>query len=245
MRKCNVSVPCMRGKLTMKRLLTTAAIVVGALYYFTAPAKADLISQGVVDLQGTGLGAVPTILTLATKNGQDTEESGKVSWNGSADVATADPTGVGGPLAGGAYTIGKSKLDGINNTVTLTDAGWQPKMGLGIIFNPNEPGNSQSITLNKLVLTVYGATTGDVLFSAPYVGAPIAFDATDSGTGKSGFLFTLDQTESDELNAAGVTGADHVGLFAYLTDASGGHETFFGSVFGEVPCDDCIGRAQR
>ena len=86
-------------------ILTLAAAA--CLLALGQSAQAHLIYMGPTDLVGTGLGAVPTILTMATKNGQSSEESGKVSWDGTKDVAVADPTGVGGPLAGGAYTINK------------------------------------------------------------------------------------------------------------------------------------------
>jgi hypothetical protein len=33
---------------------------------------------------------------------------------------------------------------------------------------------------------------------------------------------------------------DHVGLLAYATDATGGQETFFGTVIGVGTCDNCL-----
>jgi hypothetical protein len=220
-------------------LLATAAglaVVAGALA-FCAPAQAHLVFAGSVDLGGTGLGAVDTILTM-TSHGNGTVESGQVSWNGTTNVVTADPN------PPGVTAPGSTDMTGINHTVTMAQTGWTPTSGLGIVFNPAEPGPTggaaNSITLNGLALTVYGATTGDVLFSAPWTQGPMTLQAIDPGTGNSGFLFVLDQAEIDQLDHAGVGLNDHVGLFAWATDATGGQETFFGTVIGSGTCDDCV-----
>lgn len=216
----------------MTRLLTTTALVAGVLA-FGASAHAHLVYVGPIDLTGTGLGAVDTIMTFATANGQTTAESAQISWDGTKDVLTADPNPPG-------YTpTNSTKFDGINHTITMSLTGWTPGNGLGIVFNPSEPGGGNSdITLNNLVLTIYGATTGNVLFSAPWSG-PLTLDGS-GGTGQSGYLFVLDQTETNELNHAGVGANDHVGLLAYATNAQGAHETFFGTVIGVGECDNCV-----
>jgi hypothetical protein len=209
----------------MKKWLASLPIVLCAL---AAPADAHLVFQGPVDMTGTGLGAVPTIMTFATANGQSTQESAKISWNGTQDVLTLDPL----------TPAGSTKFDGINNTVTLSSTGWTPNKGLSILFNPSEPGSDPLLTLNALALTVYGATTGATLFSAPWEGNPLVLDG-QGGTGQTGYLFTLDQAETNDLNHAGVSGADRIGLLAYVTNASGAHETFFGSIFGSGTCTTC------
>ena len=110
----------------MTRLLTTTALVAGVLG-FGASAHAHLVYVGPVNLTGTGLGAVDTILTFATANGQTTNESAMISWDGSKDVLTADPNPPG-------YTpTGSTKFDGINHTITMSQTGWTPGNGLGIV----------------------------------------------------------------------------------------------------------------
>jgi len=220
---------CMRKSLNYGLAVGTlvAAGVLGSV-----SAKADLIYQGPIDLGGTGLGAVDTILTM-TSHGSGTAESGKVSWNGSANVVTADPNPPG-------YTpAGSTDMTGINHTITMGSTGWVAGDGLGIVFNPAEPGPvggvANAITLNNLVMTIYGATTGNTLFTAPWLGGPLTLEAVDPGTGNSGYLFTLNQLETTELNNSGVGLTDRIGLLAYATDATGGQETFFGTVIADAP----------
>ena len=52
-------------------------------------ARAELVFVSPVTIGGTGLGAVNTILTIQTANGQVTTEAGCVAWNGSASVRSS------------------------------------------------------------------------------------------------------------------------------------------------------------
>jgi len=212
--------------------LAVCALVAAGVLGTSASVKADLVYQGPIDLGGTGLGAVDTILTM-TSHGSGSNESGQVSWNGSANVVTADPSPPG-------YTpAGSTDMTGINHTITMSQTGWVHGDGLGIVFNPAEPGPvggaANAITLHNLVMTIYGATTGTALFTAPWLGGPLTLEAVDPGTGNSGYLFALDALETTELNNAGVGLTDHIGLLAYATDAQGGQETFFGTVIAHDP----------
>jgi hypothetical protein len=232
----------------MNRATTFHAAIVGAMGVLAValaptPVAAHLVFQGGIDLGGTGLGAVDTILTM-NGQGSETEESGKVSWNGTTNVVVGDPTGVGGPLAGGAYTLaGSTTMTGQNHTVTMTQTGWTAGEGLGIVFNPAEPGPvggaANAITLRQMTMTIY-ASDGSVQFTAPWSEGPLTLLAVDPGTGNTGYLFTLDQAETNALNHVTGIGPDsRVGLFAYVTDATGGNETFFGTVIQAGLCDDC------
>jgi hypothetical protein len=174
-----------------KHLLTVA---LATILLGTTAARADLVFEGSISLGGTGLGAVDTILTM-TSHGNGTSESGRVSWNGTSNVVTPDPTGVGGLLASGAFTSpGSTDMTGINHTVLMSQTGWTPGMGLGIVFNPAEPGPvgsiANQITLNNLVLTVYGATTGTALFTAPWLGGPMTLAASIRGQATAGSYST-------------------------------------------------------
>jgi hypothetical protein len=224
----------------MVEMLKKLTLALGFTTFLVSPAMADLIFRGAVDLQGTGLGAVDTILTM-TSHANGTSESGMVSWNGTTNVVTPDPNPPG-------YTPpGTTDMTGINQTITIATTGYTSGDNLGIMFNPVEPGpiggTPNSITLNNLVLTIYDGATGATEFTAPWLGGPLTLQAIDQGTGNSGYLFSLNQAEIDELTQAAVTGTDRIGLLAYATNATGGHETFFATVLaldGQCPNPPCV-----
>lgn len=187
------------------KLLTVAGSI--ALAFAATSANATLEFLGPVDLTGTGLGAVNTILTI-TSPANSTTESGSVTWNGSTDVTSGDT------LA-------------INHTLTITDLGAATAADFRVVFNPSEPGNdTNGITLTNLVATIY-SPTGTALWNSGNLPSPIVFSSTDLGTGKSGFLFGLDAPQAAAAQAFW-DGANHIGLLGSATDATGGVETFFG-----------------
>jgi hypothetical protein len=223
----------------MRKLLSGAIVAAATVLGFQPDARADLIYAGLIDLTGTGLGNVQTILTLTSPNSTSTE-TGSVFCDPGTLLCTTDTSG---------DTQAQNHLQPIGDAVAagLTQ--------LGIVFNPVEPGESPAITLNALDMQVFNNTStpppiGTVLFDAAFLGElasglvagvdyvsvttnPVALtlNAADSGTGNSGFLFRLNATESAEfltlLGNGTIESNDLIGLSATLTDATGGHETFF------------------
>jgi PEP-CTERM motif len=217
----------------------TLMVAAGALLALSATtAQAHLIYEGIVDMTGTGLGAVDTILTMQS-HGSGTVESGIVRWGGtgSGDVIIGDPTVAQGVSTYGGYTgVGSTDMIGINHTITVGQTGWAPGSGLSIVFNPVEPGNTitHSITLNQMVLVINDGTTGALEFFAPWTDGPMTFLPLDQGTGQSGYSFALDAAETAQLNAVATLGVnDRIGLLAFVTDAQGGHDTFFATVVAD------------
>ena len=187
---------------TKLKLLSSAGAI--AMLLATTHASATLQYLGPVDLTGTGLGNVNTLLTIQSP-ANSTTETGSVAWNGTSDVTTGD-------------------TQAINNTLLLSSLGTQAS-NLLIVFNPVEPGNaSNSITLNNMVATIY-SPTGDALWNSGTF-TSVSFPTTDNGTGKAGFLFGLDSTQSAEAQTFW-DGVNRLGLSATVSDATGGHETFF------------------
>lgn len=196
-------------------------------------ARADLIFFGAVDLQGTGLGAVDTILTLKSPNNTSIEAGG-------ITYLCTTPTSCTDPETGNTIT-GTNDVRPIGTLIDNNQA------RLGIVFNPIEPGNDakNGITLNSLTLSIYQAdgdpaipTNGTLLFTTTY--APTGgqfFSETDLGNGKSGFLYVLDAAQSLQIFKDIRIGAgDVVGLSAIINNAEGGHDTFFKyNVAGGVP----------
>lgn len=193
-------------------------LVVSGSIFAAVSSQASLIPAGAVDLTGTGLGAVSTILTIHDNDGT---QSGEVLWNGTGDVATGD-------------VVGPNVQ---TKTQSFGDMDIESSSDIRIIFNPAEPGNdSNPVMLNDLVLNIY-APDGTLLFTS---GAfdPVLFSDTslDLGTGNAGFVFKLDAEQAADA-AAHVSAENRVGLSAVTSLSEGGNETFFGiSGDGDLPC---------
>ena len=190
-------------KIRKLKLLSSAAAV--AMILAATNANATLEYLGPVDLTGTGLGNVNTLLTIQSPR-NTTTETGSVSWDGSSSVTTGD-------------------TQAINNTLLLSSLGTSAS-DLRIIFNPSEPGNAANngITLNNLVATIY-SPSGDALWNSGTF-MSVSYPTTDNGTGKAGFAFGLDATQAAQAQTF-FDGANRLGLLATASAATGGHETFF------------------
>lgn len=192
------------------KLLSSAGAI--AMLLAATQASAALQSLGQVDLTGTGLGNVNTLLTIQSP-GNSSTETGSVGWNGSSSVTTGD-------------------TQAINNALSLNTLG-SSAANLRIIFNASEPGNSaNSITLDNLVATIY-SPTGDALWNSGSF-TSVAFPTTENGTGKAGFVFGLDAAQSAEAQTFW-DGANRLGLSASASSATGGHETFFATTAAVSP----------
>ncbi|HWI13409.1 MAG TPA: PEP-CTERM sorting domain-containing protein [Burkholderiales bacterium] len=204
-------------KLSISGKHATRAALTAAMLAAAGGANASLVLLGSIDMTGTGLGNVPTVLTLQSP-GSSTSEQGSVAWNGTSNIVTGD-------------------TQAINTTRTLAEAGATAASNLRIVFNPNEPGNTgdNSITLNSLTMTIY-SPNGASLFSANLAPAgstetALNFSSTQVGTGRSGFVFGLDAAQQAAATQAGAfAGAfqnNRIGLASSLTNAQGAIDTFF------------------
>lgn len=195
--------------------LFRAAAAILAASLLALPASASLILSTPDQTDGTGLGAVNTVLTVQTESGNVTTESGCVSWNGMSNVtgpAACPPGIVGGDEQEQTQTraIGELSLDSAFN--------------LRIVFNYNED-NNDNVTLEDLVLTIYSADGTPLFESGPF--DPRTFDEPFSGTGNAGFVYRLDAEQAAEANQYFDDGDNRIGLAASITGAEGGLETFF------------------
>ncbi|MEO8631367.1 MAG: hypothetical protein ABI612_25225 [Betaproteobacteria bacterium] len=92
---------------------------------------------GPVDMQGTGLGNVATLLTMQHKGNATTE-------NGSVFAIGA------GQDTSGTNVVGQNHLR------TFSELNVKNASGIRIFFNPSEPQNSnEGITLNTLELAIF------------------------------------------------------------------------------------------
>jgi PEP-CTERM motif len=178
-------------------------------------ANAMLLFDGMVDMQGTGIGAVNTVLTIQDSDGDRTE----IGSVGRAPYISDDV------ITGEAKT-GSSQT----STRSLSDLSLTSASELRIVFNANEPGTQQgrNITLSDLQLNIY-SPTGALLFNSGAFATQSFTDPT-GGTGNSGAVFKLDATQAAAAQAAAFgpgSSGNLIGLSATATDASGGVETFF------------------
>lgn len=183
-----------------------AALIGGA-------AQAQLVYLGPVDLNGTGLGAVSTLLTIQSP------------VNGSFESGAVGLSIINEQLVTGDAKIGTSQTQ----LRSLGEVGIDSAAHLRIVFNAVEPGNgANGLVLSELVLKIFSAD-GDTLFTSGAF-ASQSFADTLTGTGKSGFLFGLSEADAAAAQQAAFFGDfsdNRIGLFAAAEGATGGPETFF------------------
>jgi hypothetical protein len=222
----------------MKRLtqLATAALLTMPV----SAAHADLILVGTVSINGTGLGAVNTVLTITSQANNTTEQGCVSPTSNGASFGT-------GNLIGNVCSFGSNgDLQNQTQTRNLGDVGILSGSAFGVVFNASEPGGN-SISLDNLVAYFMDAS-GHTMSAALACGVLCNFASTEEGTGKSGVLFQLNNAEAAGLqtfitNAGGASNV-FVGLGAAAGvpfPATGGLETFFvfnavqGVTFSVVP----------
>jgi len=186
---------------------------------------ASLILTSPVFVSGTGLGTEPTLLTLASQ-GSSSTEAGCVGNTSTQIGSTVSLTGV---CSGSTTDVqtGSSQI----GPQTLAAGGVTTASTFGIVFNASEPGGD-SITLTGLTASFY-SPTGTLLYQTSGFSCPglvnCTFPSTNTGTGKSGFLFSLDAAQQTAATSAGAfnnTG-NLVGLAASASSATGGLDSFF------------------
>jgi hypothetical protein len=193
-------------------------------------ASAGLIIETFEQFSGTGLGAVPTVLTFQN----NPSESGCVSFGnvlGSSLSATGACTG-----SDADVKHGQSQT----KTQTLGSAGIASASDFALIFNAVEPAGGP-LSVTSLTAAFY-STTGTLLyetsglFCQTTAGGPIVsaggsgclLTQTAQGTGNSGFLVTLTPDQALAAAAAGVfQSSTIVGVSSSATGSAGGSETIF------------------
>lgn len=194
----------------MRKLLSKLALGLGALAligFMHSAARADLIRLDQVQLQGQGIGAVQTVLTLQSPAAGQTETGARTF------------TGVTGDALTGAAQSSLISFGTGAGQITSAES-------LRLIVNLNEPGseNPPSVILNSLTLTAY-SSTGSVLgtfgISPSLVGTTL--NQVAGGVGGSGIVFGLDAGQAAALQALIDTNLGLVlGTSASFGNATGG-----------------------
>jgi hypothetical protein len=215
----------------MNTFLSKGMLALGAvltLCFASSSARADnflIVPVGPTIVQPAGLGTVNTVLVIQTK-GSATSGFGSVAYSPNDSKANKK-----GDLVSGNQIVGGAN----NQTYSVTDLGVR-NGNLCINMNINDPNKGGSnagpvgpIVLNTLVLTAYDQS-GTAVFSAHLADALTLREATlnGNGTGKSDFTFALNSEAAAALAAAIAANPNlRLGLSASVSDASGGHESFF------------------
>lgn len=212
----------------MKLNQTTRLLAAAALFAATASSHASLIYTGVVNDTGTGIGQVNTILTL--NNDNQPVIRGNPNPNYGMTTGAVFRTGSGDGTSGNVQSNGNSQVH--NATWSFGELNVTQASQLVIVFNPVEPGNAQdnSVRLESLVLSIY-TDDGDLLWDSGAF-APITFPTSETGTGRSGYAFSLD-AEQAGLAQPFLAELNRIGLSASLSGANGGPDTFFVRVLDE------------
>jgi hypothetical protein len=160
----------------MKRPFVLVAFVVLTLGISNS-AFADLIFDEGILVEGSGLGNVNTLVTVKDPGGpgnQNGTESGVINQDGSFSPTL-------GGLQGGDNLA-------INNVLTFTN-----NQNFAAVVNIAETGQDVSATLTDLYLTFKGING---TYTAFYNGPDMVLTSGEgTGTGGSGFVFRLDDTE--------------------------------------------------
>ena len=185
----------------MKRSVYGSTALATAVWLWSAgTASADLVFRTDIEVSGSGLGAVTTLVTGHESTPPGTE-SGCVSFVGGADV-------FGAPCAAALIEGGDEIANGPGGTVLLSDLGLLSNQGgsVGTVFNISETGQDLEVNINNLALVFYNAA-GAVVYTA-YLAAEFQGDVygqtTGTGLGGSGQVFTLDAAQAAAVNALSV-----------------------------------------
>jgi hypothetical protein len=212
----------MMGDAMKTKKLLGKALLGAALAIASFASHASLIYLGPVTIGGAGIGAVSTVLTLADNSGQGCcTSTGAVAYNGSTDVLSGD-----------------AQAGALSQTWALGDLAWTSASTARIVFNANEPAGN-GITLDNLVMTIYSSTGVALWNSGAFAG--YTFGATNNGIGNAGELFGLDAAQTLAANAYFGDATNRIGLLATISDAAGGHDTFFLSLAAPCTGPDCGG----
>ena len=177
-------------------------------------------------VQPAGLGTVNTCLVIQS-HGSATNEFGAVAFDPNNRRANRR-----GDLITGNQVVGGAN----NQTYGLAQLGINDTRDLCIHLNINDPNRGGSnngpvgpIVVNSLVLTAYDQS-GNAVFAAHLAAGVTLREATlnGNGTGKSDFVFMLNDEAAAALNAAIAANPNlRLGLSSSIFDAQGGHESYF------------------
>ena len=195
-------------------LLITAVVGFGS----TMTAKADLVQLTGVQLQGQGIGAVLTVLTLQT-TGQATTESGGVGFINGSFQAFGDFSPPDGPPKNQTFTYAQLGAANAGEIVLIVNLA-EPNNEVPATVEATNVGANPNGLAGTITLNVY-SQAGVLLQQHSFDGGTLVQD--QSGVGGSGLVFALDAAQAAQVNALGQNVIFTVG--ATFASAQGGNDT--------------------
>lgn len=177
-----------------------AAIAAALLALASGAAHADLVLSTNQSLQGTGLGAVDTVVTVQDNGAGPSSngtESGCVRSTGGATFATTPC--LNGLQGGDNQTVAGNQTRQVSTVAGTT--GTSTAGNLALIVNVAEPGSDNIVVLTDLYLALFN-TTGTLVGNFQYTGPDLTLAQLANGIGGSGYLFVLDAAQAAMANAA-------------------------------------------
>lgn len=196
-------------------LLITAVIGFGS----TMTAKADLVQLTGVQLQGQGIGAVLTVLTLQT-TGQATTESGGVGFINGSFQAFGDFSPPDGPPKNQTFTYAQLGAANAGEIILIVNLA-EPNNEVPATVTATNTGANANGLAGRITLNVY-STTGTLL-QQHTLAADAVLVMDQSGVGGSGLVFALSAAQAAQVNALGQNVIFTVG--ATFASAQGGNDT--------------------
>jgi len=208
----------MPQKFLMKLAFSLAVLSIAALGS-ASTAKADLVQLTGVQLQGQGIGATLTVLTLQA-SGSATTESAGVGFISGSFQAFGDFSPPDGPPK--------------NQTFTYAQLGLTSSGQLGLVVNLAEPGSEDPPTVTatntganpnglagRITLNVY--SQAGVLLQQHTLAADAVLISDHQGVGGSGLVFALTAAQAAQVDALGPNVIFTVG--ATFANSGGGNDT--------------------
>ena len=202
----------------LKKLVFGLLIAAVMGFGSTMTAKADLVQLTGVELQGQGIGAVLTVLTLQT-TGQQTTESGGVGFIGGGFHAFGDFSPPDGSPKNQTFTYSQLSIANASQLILIVNLAEPNSEDPPSVVATNTGANANGLA-GTITLNVY-SQAGVLLQQHSFAGGTLIQD--QSGVGGSGLVFALDAVQAGQVNALGQNVIFTVG--ATFANAGGGNDT--------------------
>lgn len=183
------------------------AIAFGSVLAIQSGASAAITFLGTYDDSGTGFGNVLNVLTVQ----QNGSEWGSILRSGGADVMGGDAKNT-----SSTRTVAEMSANGVN------------AMNLGVVFNINEPGSADEVTIQSFTMRFYH-TNETAFFDLTWTG-PLTLSPFMNGTGGAGYAFSIELT-AGQAALFFADSSNRIGMIvpegSPITDTFDGPENFY------------------